>query len=141
MLRGDAKVASQRQLQPTGEAVAVDRGDHRLPGLEVAGDAAEAWSRRRAGSRRLDPRGNQALEVCARAEGAFARTGQHADPDIRVVAKIGPGVGHGLVALDVERVHRLGSVDGDDRDPTLLAIANRHGVSLSSRTGVVVLAK
>ena len=112
VLGGDAQVAPDRQLEPAGDRVALDRGDHRL---------AEQHPRRpdRPVAVGLDPAARGAarlahrLEVGAGAELA-ARAGQHRDGQRVVGVEAPERVGQRVRGRAVDRVRHLGPVDRHD---------------------------
>jgi hypothetical protein len=123
VLRGDADVARDRDLQPAGQAVAVDRGDDRLPALKVAGDAAERRARHLT---RVAPLSGHHLghrhQVVAGGEGAFAGAGEDGDPEVGVVAEVAEGGVQLVAGLGVDGVQPVRAVDRDQRQVSLLLV-------------------
>src|SRR5437773_202275 len=120
--RAVADVGREQHVGAAGQAGAVDRDDERLPdvvaGEERVGRASERLEdlgRNALAARERGGRGNRLLQVHAgrkRAGGA----GYHAAAQRRVVAQAVPGAGQIQDVRRIERVARLGTVDGDDRD-------------------------
>ena len=122
MVGGDDDVARERQLEAAADGDAVDRGDHRLRAVEVARDAPERRPRVALDVTAVGrPRGRD-LEVVAGAERPLARPGEDRDPHVGVVAEVLPDLGELEVGLEVQRVHHLGAVQRDVRDPPALLV-------------------
>ena len=87
VLLDDAQIAPQRELQPAGDRIARDGGDHRLvSSIRVGPIGPIAVSLRVVGAARAADR----LEVGAGAEGAV-RAPEHADPGLVVGIEGGEG--------------------------------------------------
>jgi hypothetical protein len=120
--RGHDQVAGEDDLGATGQGGAVDGGDERLGAL-AGGDAAEA------APLRLEVGGLAAgdgLEVGA-GPVFSAGAGDDADPDVLVLLQPVEPLLHGPGHVAVHGVAGLGAVDGEDGDPSLLAVLDHRG--------------
>src|SRR5207245_11036541 len=90
----DPEVAGERLLEPAGEAVAVDGGDHRLPDLEAPRDAGQPEIVVMAAAPPLGLRrahgGDQLLQAGPGREPPVAGAGQDCDPGGVVVPEARP---------------------------------------------------
>ena len=131
--RAEAQVAGEREFKPAGNRVAVDRRQNRLVDVEVAGDAAEAGAVgevlakfRRGGLREIHRVG---LEIGAGAKGLRAGTGDHRDPCLVVGVEVAPDRHQFIIGGEVQRIHPLRAVDGDQSDVLMAGIENvGHGL-------------
>ena len=116
---GHDDVARQRHLEAPAEGIAVDGSQDRLPAAGAVGEAAESAL----GHAHHVPAvlGGEPQVVAGR-ERLVASTGEDADPDVGIVLEIVPDLVELEVGRGVERVHPLGTVDGDDGDASLLLI-------------------
>ena len=135
--RTEAQVAGLRELQPARDRVAVDRRHDRLVDGEAAGDAAEARPFREApaefGRRAPGVVHGVGLEVGAGAEGLVASPGEHGDPRRVVRREFPPARDQPVVGREIERVHLVRPVDGDQAHGTLRLVADVAHRSSPSR--------
>ena len=105
------------------DGVAVDRRDDGL--RHVADEAVEPVELHPTARARAVVAGLGALLlVAARAERAVARAGQHDGADLAVHPRLLEARHEFVHRLRAERVHALGTVDRDDRDPVLRRVAH-----------------
>ena len=119
------QVAPQRQLQPTGDGVALHGGDHRLRQQHPRrphGPVVIHLHRHPIAARR----GGDSLQVGAGAEGA-ARTGQHTNRERVIRIEPAKGVGQLPSRGAVDGIPHRWPVDGDDGDRTVDVVVHRHG--------------
>ena len=131
VLGGDADVGGQQQRRAAAEAVAVDRGDDRLPHLEAAVQQLALLREHELGER--SRRADEGLEIGAGGERLVAGAGHDRHADLGVVAHAAPRVREAGVVLGVHRVHALRTVDGDGRDVIRDVDVDGHGVLLRGR--------
>ena len=116
VLGGDADVGEQRRLEPGGERVAIDRGDHRLEDVDLARVAALAGRVVQADAERVvvaelvEIRG--VLEVPAGTERRLTSTRDHEHERVVVVAEPLPRVVQLAIHHTVDRVVLLRPVVG-----------------------------
>ena len=133
----DPDVARHRELHAAREAVAVDRGDDRLPHGDALRDPPEvrplvgapAVPLRRALRDPLDV----GAQVGPRTERLLALSGENRDVELRVVAEVAPDAPEVVIHLLVETVLVLGVRDRHVREVSLLRVVDpgqleRHGV-------------
>jgi len=128
LLGGDAQVAPESELQPSGHRVPLDRRDDRLP--EPHPRRAHRTIALRADGAEL-PLG-EGLEVGAAAE-VLARTGEDRDRERRVAVELPEGGGERRGGGGIDRVPALGSVEGDDEDAVPLLGPDGHASGVSPR--------
>ncbi|MNZ84748.1 hypothetical protein D3C78_1035140 [compost metagenome] len=141
-LGGDAQVALQRQFQAAAQAVAIDRGDHRLPDLQVvevdqAGVATLLRLRFQALQRTADEtagRRHGRLEIGTGAERALAAAGKHDGAHLVIVLAAGKHPAQAQQVADGQGIERLRRVKGDDRDVPVDLELDGHG-SFLRRSG------
>ena len=108
VLGGDPNVGQQRGLQPGGERVAVDRGDHRLEHVDAAGVAARAREVVDGAAEGLPVVDladlGRILEVPSRGERGLARARDDQDEGLVVVAEALPRMVELLGHLAIDRV-------------------------------------
>ena len=132
--RAEADVAGLGELKPARDRVAVDRRDDRLVDLEAARDAAEAGAvgkaRAELGRRAAGVVHRVGLEVGAGAEGLVARAGDDRDPRLVVRREFAPALDQPVIGREVEGIHLLGAVDGDQAHVAVRLVADvvRHGL-------------
>ena len=112
LLRRHDQIGGQRQLAPSGEAVALDGCDQGFD-WRLLGEAETASADRHVLAAR------ERLEIHTRAERA-AGTGDDADRQSGVAVETVHGLGEPLAHLRVDGVLGLRPVDGDDQDPVAL---------------------
>jgi len=105
---GDAKVAPERQLEPAGHGVALDRGDHRLAEDHPRGPHRSVgclgrWVRRA---------GGESFQVEARTE-MVTRTRQHGDRQPSILVESFEGRLQGRRSRRVDCISHLRPRDGD----------------------------
>ena len=110
--RGDDEVARADQLAAARQRGPVDGGDQRLAAIE-AGDAAEPAG---LGDQAGDVAGGDLLEVGAGAEHRAA-AGDDPGPQLRVALEAFDRLLQARGHHAIDRVARLRTVDGDQRDP------------------------
>ena len=128
--RGDAQVAPERQLDPAGQAPAVDRGDRRL-GRGQAG-------RTHRPVRVVDVEVHR-LQVGAGAEGLAAGAGEDEHAGALVGLEVHQPLAEGLRGGGVDRVAPRRAVDGQDSgspDPLVAQLVG-HGEESMGVGGLV----
>ena len=102
-------------VRRAGKAVAVDRGDHRLPNVQSAIEKRELLrAPQRAG---LGILADLLLDVSTGAEGFWPSPGDDGAADGGIVTHFDPGAGQAAIMPGIQRVHAVGTVDGVDGDP------------------------
>ena len=111
VLRGDDDVAGQRDLETAAHRNAVDGRNERFVQIEPVRDSRET---------RADETGPLAcrlrLEIVSGGECAVARPGNDREPKIVRRSEFVPDRFEFIVRVAVERVHDVGTVQGDDTD-------------------------
>ena len=117
---GDAQIAGQRQLEPARDRAAVQRGDHRLLGLQrhLEHAALDVPHRRPIGLLALVA-GVHVLDVDAGAERLLAGPGQHHDPNAVVLVGAQQGLGQRQPERGGERVAALRAIEGQQANVTV----------------------
>ena len=131
--RGDPQVAPDRELEPAGDRVALDRGDHRLRRAACASGPSD---RRRRRCTRVAASFADRLQVGARAERAV-RAGEDRDAASSSASNARNASASSAAVGRSTALRACGPVDGHDRDrPVVLdATSTRHcrGSRLASR--------
>src|SRR5439155_22568146 len=127
----------EREVAAAAEREPVDRGDGRLPHRlqEPRARVPEAAPL----PRLEDGQVAHVLDVRASDERALAGAGQHDDPRLLVARQLAQPVVQRAQRLAVERVHRLRTLDCEDRDPVLAGEADAQTGTLAFRNSTISL--
>ena len=111
-----------RKLEPAGEAVAVDGGDHRLLRLDALAETCRAILIPQLVRAAVKFAAVQLLEVGTGAEGLGSGAGEDGDTQVPILVELAETARHALNSVRVVGVHCFRAIERDDRNGTTLLV-------------------